>query len=73
VVLGVQLRGFARVMVSVFRMSTGRVCVVCGFLVVSCIVMLGGFGVVPRRMSVVLGGLAVVLGGFLRHNSPCSP
>jgi hypothetical protein len=42
----------------------------CRFLVVSCLVVLRGFAVVPGCVSVVLGSLFVVAGGFLRHAVP---
>jgi hypothetical protein len=38
----------------------------CRFLVVSCLVVLRGFAVMPGCVSVVLGCLFVVVGGFLR-------
>jgi hypothetical protein len=39
----------------------------CRFLVVSCLVVLRGFAVMPGCVSVVFGCLFVVVGGFLRH------
>jgi hypothetical protein len=42
----------------------------CRFLVVSCLVVLRGFAVMPGCVSVVLGCLFALVGGFLRRAVP---
>jgi len=55
-VLDVQLRRFRCVMGSVVRVSICRVCMVSGCLMVTRLVMAGGFTMVGRRVLVVLRG-----------------
>jgi hypothetical protein len=56
-----------RVLFGVDRVGMGRVRVMGGFVVVSVLIMFGGFRVVPRSSFMVFCGLFVVSGSFLRH------
>jgi hypothetical protein len=60
-VLGVQFCGFGGVMGGVVRVSLRRVGVVSGCLVVTRLMMPGGFAMVLRRLLVVLCCLVMVL------------
>jgi hypothetical protein len=69
VVLGVRLRRLSRVVRCVVRVAVRGVCVVRGLLVLSRFVVPGRFLVMSRRVLVMLGGLAVMLGCLLGHES----
>jgi hypothetical protein len=64
---GVKLRGFRCVVGGVVGVSVGGMGVVSSFLVVSGLVMLRGFLMVSRRMLVMLGRFAMMLGSLLGH------
>ena len=48
-------------------MASGRVGMMCGFLVVSAIMMLGRFAVMVGSVGMMFCGLPMVLGCFFRH------
>jgi hypothetical protein len=53
-------------------MASSRVGMMCGFLVVSTIVMLGRFAVMVGSVGMMFSGLPMVLCCFFRHHSdPC--
>ena len=60
-VLDMQFCGFGGVMGCVVRVALRRVGVVSGCLVVTSLMMPGGFAVVPRRMLMVFRCFVVVL------------
>jgi hypothetical protein len=70
---GVVLGRFARVVHSVRVMAVRRMSVVCGLLMVAGFVMLGGFAMMPCSVLVMLGGVMVMLSGFLGHDAISSP
>jgi hypothetical protein len=61
------LAGFLGVFSRVKRMASSRVGMMCGFLVVSAIVMLGRFAVMMGSVGMMFCGLPMVLGSFFRH------
>jgi len=65
VLLGVSLRRFFAVIHGVSCVSSRRVGVVCGLLMVSGVVVLGRFTVMVRSVRMMLLSLLVVLGSFL--------
>ena len=65
VLFGMHLGGFPGVMGGMQPMSVSDVRVVCSRLVVSFFVVVGGLAVVGRRVLVVFGRFAVVLGDFV--------
>jgi hypothetical protein len=67
VLLGVSLRRFFAVMHGVSCVSSSRVGVVCGLLMVSGVVVLGRFTVMMRSVRVVFRCLLVMFGSFLGH------
>ena len=70
--LHVDLASFLGVLSRVMRMASSRVGMMCGFLVVSTIVMLGRFAVMAGSVGMMFCGLPMVLGCFFRHDyDPC--
>jgi hypothetical protein len=66
------LAGFLGVVSRVKRVASSRVGMMCGFLVVSAIMMLGRFAVMVGSVCMMFGGLPMVLGCFFRHEyDPC--
>ena len=63
------LAGFLGVFSRVKRMAASRVGMMCGFLVVSAIVMLGRFAVMVGGVAMMFCGRPMVLGCFFRHHS----
>ena len=61
------LAGFLRVSSRMKRMASSRVGMMCGFLVVSVIMMLGRFAVMVGSVGMMFCGLPMVLGCFFRH------
>jgi hypothetical protein len=61
------LAGLLGVFSRVKRMASSRVGMMCGFLVVSAIVMLGRFAVMVGSMGMMFCGVPMVLGCFFRH------
>jgi hypothetical protein len=68
VLLHMGLAGFLGVVSRVKRMASSRVGMMCGFLVVSAIMMLGRFSVMVGSVSMMFCGLPMVLGCFFRHD-----
>src|SRR6516225_5600271 len=68
VLLHVGLASFLGVLSRVMRMASSRVGMMCGFLVVSTIVMLGRFAVMAGSVGMMFCGLPMVLGCFFRHD-----
>ena len=68
VFLSVSLPSLLGMISGVGGMAARGVSMVSGFLVLSAVMMLGGFSVVARRVGMVFRGLPVVFGCFLRHN-----
>ena len=63
----VGLEGFLGVLSRVKRMASSRVGMMCGFLVVSAIVMLGRFAMMVGGVGMMFCGLPMVFGCFFRH------
>ena len=61
----VLLGSILRVLVGVNVVAVRHLCVMGGFLMIACLVMLGGFSVVFRSVSVMFGCLLVMFGCFL--------
>jgi hypothetical protein len=56
------------VMLRLHRMAVRGMRVVCGLLVVSCLVVLGGFAMMVSGLFVLFGGLVMVIGALMcRH------
>lgn len=66
--VGVQLARFGRVMVGVGRMAGGDMRVVAGRFDVARLMMGGGFAMVPGRVLVMIGRLAVVFVCVVRRS-----
>jgi hypothetical protein len=58
------------VLAGMHSVGAGQVCMVSGLLVLAGLVMFGGFPMMASGGGVVLGGVFVMLGGFLRHGCP---
>jgi len=69
VLLHVGIAGFLGVLSRVKRMPPSRMGMMCGFLVVSTIVMLGRFAVMVGSVGMMFCGLPMVVGCFFRHDS----
>jgi hypothetical protein len=67
VLLHMGLAGMLGVLSRVKRMASGCVGMMCGFLVMSAIVVLGRFAMMVRSVSMMFCGLPMVLGCFFRH------
>ncbi len=65
--LHVLLGGEFGMFVGVDVMRVGKMCVVSGPEVIACFMVLGGFRVVVRSQSVMMGGLFVMMRCLLRH------
>ena len=66
--LHVDLASLLGVLSRVKRMASSRMGMMCGFLVVSAIVMLGRFAVMVGSVGMMFCGLPMVLGCFFRHD-----
>lgn len=66
--LDVVLGGFLGVMRSVHVMAVRHMGVMRGRLVIAFLVMASGFAVMVGRVLMVLGGLRMMMGSFLRHS-----
>jgi len=66
------LAGFLGVFSRVKGMASSRVGMMCGFLVVSAIMMFGCFAVMVGSVGMMFRGLPMMLGCFFRHDyDPC--
>ena len=68
--LDVLLRSLAGVVQRMLVVGAREMRVMCCLLVVPAFVVFRGLPVVTGRMLVMVGGLVVMLGGFLRHDPP---
>jgi hypothetical protein len=70
VVLLMQFGCLGRVMFRMHFMAVGGQRVMCRLLVMACIVMLGRFAQMPRRMFMMIRGLAMVFADFFHLKTP---
>jgi hypothetical protein len=71
VVLGVRLGGFAGVVHGEVMMTVGHVRVMPGLVVITGLVVLGGFAMMPRGVLVMGGGVGVMICDRMSHR--CTP
>jgi hypothetical protein len=69
VVLDVEFRCLTGMMGRVFMMAMSAVCVMRGEFEIACLMVLGRFAMMSRRVLVMLGCFMVVLCGLFRHSS----
>jgi hypothetical protein len=64
VLVHVSLCGIFRMIVGMDGMRPRRMGMMCRLFMVSRFMMFGGFGVMPRRMRMMVGGMLVMVGSF---------
>ena len=69
VLVGMMLSGFGRVVIGMLVMPMRYVGVMGSLLMISTLVMLSGFMMVPRRVLVMLSGFLMVICAFVGHRS----
>lgn len=65
--LAVVSGGFPSMVRRLHVVTVGGVSVMCGLLVIAGLMVLGGFAMMIRRQVMMVGGLTVMVRGFLRH------